>query len=118
MTNPDDVSEDEKRRRGERLLDAIFAPSGVEETTHESDCFACDLASEIAGSIAAYVHFGTRVRVSRAVETDGWQEPATLDYDEAVPGDTRLDMAYRIAAHELHKKLPGHAPNSEPRKTS
>lgn len=114
--NDNDVSEDEKRSRGERLLDAIFAPSGVEETTHESDCFACDLASEIAGSIAAYVHFGTRVRVSKRVEIDGWQEPATLDHAEAIPGDTRLDMAYRIAAHELHKKLPGHAPNSPPRR--
>lgn len=98
---------DEQRERVDRLVAAIFESNGTDEKTHESDCFACDLAAEIAGSIAAYVHFGTRVRVSRNEETDGWQAPATLDHPDAVTGDTRLDMAYRITAHELHKAMNG-----------
>lgn len=104
-------SEAERRARTERLVDAIFAPNGTHERTHDSDCFACDLAAEIAGSIAASVHFGTRVRVGRT-ETDGWSEPATLDCDDANLNDTRLDLAYRLAAHNLHKKLPGHGVQS------
>jgi len=107
----DQPSEAERQARTERLVDAIFAPNGTHERTHErthdSDCFACDLAAEIAGSIAASVHFGTRVRTGRT-ETDGWALPATLDCDDANPNDTRLDLAYRLAAHNLHKKLPGH----------
>lgn len=105
MTEPDDA---EKRRRAERLVDSIFAPNGTNEKTHASDCFACDLAAEIAGSVAAYVHFGTLVRRGREEDYDGWQEPATLDYADALPGDTRLDMAFRVVAHELHQKLRTH----------
>jgi len=99
----------------QRLLDSIFGPNGTQEQTHENDCFACDLASQIVGSISAFVHFGTLVQVDRQ-EHDGWDEPASVDYDEAVPGDTRLDMATRIVAYHLHKKLPGHAPNSPDRR--
>lgn len=111
------MTEEEKRLRTERLVDSIFAPTGVHEMTHEGDCFACDLAAEIAGSIAAHVHFGTRVHDKATnEERDGWAEPANLDHDEAFPDDTRLDMAYRIIAFQLHTKLPGHAPNSPKRR--
>lgn len=109
---PETVSDDEKRRRTERLVDAIFEPNGTQERTHETDCPACDIASEIAGGIAVYCRPGIP-----EVQPDGtneWNRPST--YDEGVPGDTWLDVAYRIAAYELHKKLPGHAPNSPRRR--
>ena len=64
----DESSEAERRERDERLVDAIFAPNGTHERTHDSDCFACDLAAEIAGSIAASVHFGTRGQQSESCE--------------------------------------------------
>jgi hypothetical protein len=109
------MNEDE-RQRTERLVESIFAPNGTQEKTHDDDCFACDLAAEIAGGIAAYVHFGTRVQIGRK-EHDGWEEPASLDYDEALSEDTRLDMAFRVAAFHLHQKLPGHTSNSPSRRT-
>lgn len=106
----------EERERTDRLVASIFEANGTEEKTHEADCFACDLAAEIAGCIAAFVHFGTLVREGRE-EHDGWEEPAAVDYPDALPGDTRLDMAFRIAAHHLHQKLPGHKATRAPRKS-
>lgn len=101
-----ELNEAEKRRRTQELLDVIFGDrADTLEPLHDSDCPACDLACEIAGYIAASVHFGTRVRVGREEHT-GWEEPP--DSEPFVPGDTRLDQAARIAAKVLHDKLPGH----------
>lgn len=93
--------------RDQRLLDAIFGPSGVAETLHDKDCPACDFAAEIAGSIAAYVTFGLP-EPPHATDHTIWNLSASQHNPDVIDGDEWLDVATRLAAHVLHEKLPGH----------
>lgn len=65
------------------------------EPLHEKDCPACDIAADVAGTIAAAWD-----------PNDNWGETPVSD---GCAGDTVLDQVTRCAAHVLHRRLPGHA---------
>lgn len=98
----DDPCDDLTDERARRILDAIFDTPPQHEPTHERDCPACDMADEIAGSLAALWD-----------PHGNWWETTV---DNGLPGDTLLVQVARVAAHTLHRRLPGHAPaRPEPR---
>ena len=73
-----------------RLLAWIKDNSPKEEPFHERDCFACDVASEIVGSLAAYWS-----------EDNEWFDSIT-DW----PGGVSIaQQGEKIVAHVLHRRL-------------
>ncbi|MFD2421632.1 hypothetical protein [Amycolatopsis pigmentata] len=83
-----------EQRTLDNLVDAILDTDSRTEPVHERDCPACDIASEIAGTLAA--------------EWDPHENWHDTTVSNGLPGDTVLDQATRIAAHVLHRRLPGH----------
>lgn len=81
--------------RAKRILDLIMDSKYREEPVHEKDCPACDLAAEIAGTIACCWD-----------PLENWDETPAPD---GLPGDTLLDQLVRLCAFDLHRKLPGHS---------
>lgn len=75
------------------ILDSLWR----EEPLHERDCRACDVAAEIAGTLAASWD-----------PHDNWSE---TEIGDGLPGDTVLTQAERIAAHVLHRSLLGVRPS-------
>lgn len=84
-----------------RLLAAIADSDYRREPIHERDCPACDIAANVAGTLAA---------VWDPLEL--WAETPVSD---GMPGDTVLDQATRLVAFVLHRRLPGHRPTVVPR---
>lgn len=85
--------------RNERIMQLIYDVNWCTEDVHEKDCRACDVASEVAGTIAA------------AWDTeDGWSTTPAAD---GKPGDTMLDQLTRIVAFVLHRELLGVRPSLE-----
>lgn len=78
----------------ENLLRAIFASSPCNEPYHENGCPACDIVSEIVGSLAAYwdVH-------------DTWWTELITDA-KWPPGITVAMQAEKIVAFILHRQMP------------
>lgn len=74
-----------------QLLDTLWRV----EPLHEKDCPACDIAADIAGTLAATWD-----------PLELWVDTAVID---GCPGDSYLDQATRCAAHVLHRRLPGHS---------
>jgi len=64
---------------------------------HESDCLVCDLAGDLIDVLAFELDPSNR-----------WAEPADLD---GLVGVTVGQQLHRIAAHALHRRLPGHYPD-------
>jgi hypothetical protein len=75
-----------------RLVRAIRDSLWRTEPLHERDCWACDVAADLAGTWAA----------SWDVDQQWYKTPV----DDGVPGDTMLDQATRIAAYVLHRRIP------------
>lgn len=86
----DDVPAEEVRR----IMDKIFDVPPRREPVHQHDCAPCDLASEVAGCIAAMWD-----------EDEVWDETTVTD---GLTGDTKLDQLTRIVAHVLHRRMPGY----------
>lgn len=80
--------------QADRILAAVFDTPPTREPLHERDCPACDVAEDIAGCLAAVWD-----------PHENWHE-ATVD--NGLPGDTLLVQVSRVAAHVLHRRMPGH----------
>lgn len=76
----------------ENLLEAIFDNSARDEPWHESDCTACDIASQVAGELAAYWD-----------PDAAWWETSSVGWPEL----TLIQQAERVVAHVLHRRLHG-----------
>lgn len=82
---------DEKARR---ILALIRDTPPRLEPLHERDCPACDIADQIAGELAAVWD-----------PHENWWE---TEVNDGLPGDTMIVQVSRIAAHTLHRRMPGH----------
>jgi hypothetical protein len=81
----------------DNLVQQIFDVGWREEPVHAKDCPACDVASEIAGTLAACWD-----------PNENWAETTVGD---GLPGDSVLDQATRVAAWVLHRRLLGVKPS-------
>ncbi|MBB1153977.1 hypothetical protein [Amycolatopsis dendrobii] len=94
-----EYTEEELQRAADELADVLQDIEWRTEPLHERDCPACDIAADIAGTLAC------------VWDPNGqWCETPVTD---GLPGDSLLDQATRCAAHVLHRRLPGHGHRTE-----
>lgn len=83
--------------RIDRIIESIRDSRYREEPVHEKDCPACDLAAEIAATIACCWD-----------PNETWWD---VEAPDGLPGDTLQQQLVRLIAFDLHRKLPGHGPS-------
>jgi hypothetical protein len=80
-----------------RLVDAIMDSDPRSEPFHERDCYPCDIAAEVVGSLGAHWDVNDAWWTTEPAIGDGW--PVAM---------TRSQQAEKIVAHVLHRRLlPG-----------